>query len=108
MVGFQQPLSASWWGAGTSLFVGMIAGFIVLPGPVKLTSVWLLPVGVTRAALGETVFRVWMGRARVRIALGVVLAAAIILLVHAVDPTWPQWRTQMYGVRSLSEKLLWA
>jgi hypothetical protein len=103
-----QPVSPTWWGGAFNLFFGPIAALVAMPGPVMLTSAWLLPVGLDRARVGETLVTVWMRRLRARITMGVALGALVILAIHLVDPAWPQWRTQTYGARSLSEKLLFA
>lgn len=105
---FMQPISPSWWGAPTSFFFGMIAAFVTMPGPVTLTPVWVLPVGQRRETLGETLVAVWLGRARMRIAVGVGIGMLILPVLHLIDPGWPVSRTNMYGERSVIEKLLWA
>lgn len=107
-IAFIQPISPSWWGAPTSFFFGILAAFVAMPGPVTLTSVWLLPVGMQRGKLGETLVAVWMHRVRTRLMIGVTIAMTVLLLMHWIDPAWPAARTNMYGERSLLEKLIWA
>ena len=106
VVAYLQPLSAAWWGSSSHTFIGLFAAFIALPGPVGLAQIWLLPVGMSRSSMGETLVAVWVRRARTRIVVGTLMGMLILLIMHVIDPAWPVAQTQWLGARTVTEKLL--
>ncbi len=81
----------SWLAAGGKAgyaLLGMLMLPLVLPQPVRLASLWVLPLGPRRPHWGDLLVSVWMHPVRYKLVVGVLLGLLFMLVREALLPGW--------------------